>query len=197
MERIFQNRENGGKKEVIVGKKKGEVCKDMEKDKILVNASKLGQGLKTTFMGMAMIFDSFGAEDTAAEIRGLAVKDGKKRIEEQKPKSETNQDQEEEAEKQKKEDFSSSENEVGEETAGAGTAQGLPDSDRGNPSGEVNTGQAAVTADDITKVIVAKIKQKRSNNAKIGQLLKTYGVEKVSSLPVEKYEAFLTDISQL
>lgn len=179
-----------------MGKKKGEVCKDMEKDKILVNASKLGQGLKTTFMGMAMIFDSFGAEDTAAEIRGLAVKDGKKRIEGQKPKSVINQDQEE-AEKQKKEDFSSSENEVGEDAAGAGTAQGLPDSDRGNPSGEVNTGQAAVTVDDITKVIVAKIKQKRSNNAKIGQLLKTYGVEKVSCLPVEKYEAFLTDISQI
>lgn len=63
-----------------------------------------------------------------------------------------------------------------------------------------DTGQAApaaVTVDDITKVIVAKIKQKRINNEKIGQLLKTYGVDKVSSLPAEKYEAFLTDISQL
>lgn len=63
-----------------------------------------------------------------------------------------------------------------------------------------DTGQAApaaVTVDDITKVIVAKIKQKRSNNEKIGQLLRTYGVDKVSSLPAEKYEAFLTDISQL
>jgi hypothetical protein len=55
----------------------------------------------------------------------------------------------------------------------------------------------SVTVDDITKVIVAKIKQKRGNNAKIGQLLKSYGVDKVSSLPAEQYEAFLTDISQL
>jgi len=55
----------------------------------------------------------------------------------------------------------------------------------------------AVSLDDITKVIVAKIKQKRSNNAKIGSLLKTYGADKVSDLPQEKYEAFLTDISQI
>ena len=54
-----------------------------------------------------------------------------------------------------------------------------------------------LTKDDITSVIVAKIKQKRSNNEKIGQLLKAYGVGALSDLPAEKYEAFLTDISQL
>ena len=54
-----------------------------------------------------------------------------------------------------------------------------------------------LTKDDITSVIVAKIKQKRSNNEKIGQLLKDYGVGALSDLPAEKYEAFLTDISQL
>ena len=54
-----------------------------------------------------------------------------------------------------------------------------------------------VTADDITKVIVRKIKQDRSNNEKIASSLKTYGVAKVSDLPTVKYEAFLTDISQL
>lgn len=54
-----------------------------------------------------------------------------------------------------------------------------------------------LTKDDITSVIVAKIKQKRSNNEKIGQLLKAYGVGALSDLPAEKYEAFLTGISQL
>lgn len=54
-----------------------------------------------------------------------------------------------------------------------------------------------VTADDITKVIVRKIKQDRSNNEKVAAVLKTYGVAKVSELPKDKYEAFLTDISQL
>lgn len=54
-----------------------------------------------------------------------------------------------------------------------------------------------VTEDDITKIIVHKIKQDRSNNEKIGAILRTYGAAKVSDLPVAKYEAFLTDVSQL
>lgn len=54
-----------------------------------------------------------------------------------------------------------------------------------------------ITKDDITAVIVGKIKKKRSNNEKIGQLLKAYGCKELSALPPEKYEAFLTDISQL
>ena len=70
---------------------------------------------------------------------------------------------------------------------------------------DVDTGQNAepeqpavtISKDDITSVIVAKIKQKRSNNEKIGQLLKTYGVGQLSELPAAKYEAFLADISQL
>lgn len=54
-----------------------------------------------------------------------------------------------------------------------------------------------VTEDDITKIIVRKIKQDRSNNEKIGAILRTYGAAKVSDLPAAKYEAFLTDVSQL
>lgn len=54
-----------------------------------------------------------------------------------------------------------------------------------------------VTVDDITKIIVRKVKQDRTNNEKIGAILKTYGVARVSELPTAKYEAFLTDISQL
>lgn len=134
-----------------------------EQEGVLVNAAKLGQGLKTTFMGMAMIFDSLGAGDAAAELHRLSEKEEEKTIQ--------------------------------------GAAPVPSDPDTGDPCEEAADAgqpqQVLVTTDDITKVIVAKIKQKRSNNAKIGQLLKTYGVEKVSSLPVEKYEAFLTDISQL
>ena len=59
------------------------------------------------------------------------------------------------------------------------------------------TTATSVTEDDITKIIVRKIKQDCSNNEKIGAILKTYGVAKVSDLPKAKYEAFLTDVSQL
>ena len=54
-----------------------------------------------------------------------------------------------------------------------------------------------ITKDEITAVIVAKIKKKRDNNEKIGQLLKTYGVAQLSDLSAEKYEAFLADVSQI
>ena len=59
------------------------------------------------------------------------------------------------------------------------------------------TARSSVTADDLTKVIVRKIKQKRSNTQKIGAILKTFGVSKVSELPAGQYEAFLTELSQL
>ena len=42
-----------------------------------------------------------------------------------------------------------------------------------------------------------KIKKNRSNSEKIGAILKTYGAAKVSELSPDKYEAFLTDVSQL
>ena len=55
----------------------------------------------------------------------------------------------------------------------------------------------SVSQDDITKIIVQKIKQNRSNNEKIGQLLKAFGAARVGDLPEDKYEEFLTDISQI
>lgn len=66
-----------------------------------------------------------------------------------------------------------------------------------SPAAVKTPSAVTITKDDITAVIVAKIKKKRDNNEKIGQLLKTYGVAQLSDLPAEKYEAFLTDISQL
>ena len=36
-----------------------------------------------------------------------------------------------------------------------------------------------ITTDDITKIIVRKIKQNKANNERIGLVLKTYGVERV------------------
>ena len=62
---------------------------------------------------------------------------------------------------------------------------------------EATPASPSVTQDDITKIIVQKLKKDRSNNEKIGAILKTYGVARVSELPATKYEAFLTDLSQL
>lgn len=70
--------------------------------------------------------------------------------------------------------------------------------DKSTPAAKEETQSAVtITKDEITAVIVAKIKKKRDNNEKIGQLLKTYGVAQLSDLPAEKYEAFLADVSQI
>lgn len=70
--------------------------------------------------------------------------------------------------------------------------------DKDTPAAKEETQSAVtITKDEITAVIVAKIKKRRDNNEKIGQLLKTYGVAQLSDLPAEKYEAFLADVSQI
>lgn len=56
---------------------------------------------------------------------------------------------------------------------------------------------STLTADDLIKVVTGKIKQNRANKDKVIALLKSYGAAKVSDIPADKYEAFLTDVSQL
>lgn len=57
--------------------------------------------------------------------------------------------------------------------------------------------QTELTADDLIRVVTQKIKKNRSNKEKVLALLKSYGAAKVSDIPPDKYEAFLTDVSQL
>lgn len=73
----------------------------------------------------------------------------------------------------------------------------VPGAESNREKEKAEASASGVTQDDITKIIVQKIKQKRSNNEKIGQLLKTYGAAKVSELPASKYEAFITDLSAI
>ena len=54
-----------------------------------------------------------------------------------------------------------------------------------------------LTADDLIRVVTQKIKQNRANKDKVLALLKSYGAAKVSDIPADKYEAFITDLSQL
>ena len=54
-----------------------------------------------------------------------------------------------------------------------------------------------LAADYLIKVVTGKIKQNRANKDKVLALLKSYGAAKVSDIPQDKYEAFLTDVSQL
>ena len=147
---------------------------------VLVDAELLSQGLKTAFTGIAMVFDSLGASGAADEIKAAQEAQPASTV----PTVSQSSPGADENDQEEAEDLPFDPEPKG------------PDKPA-EPAADTPTPAPAVTIDDITKVIVAKIKKKRDNNARIGALLKSYGVEKVSGLPPEKYEAFLTDISEL
>lgn len=55
----------------------------------------------------------------------------------------------------------------------------------------------AISFDNITGAIVAKINQNKNNNAAIQKILTGYNVAKVSELKPEQYEAFMADLARL
>lgn len=171
-------------------KKNAETMDAASPSVVAVDARKLSLGLKMTFEGMAMVFDSLGVD-----VRVPAVKtdDAKAAIQ---------------ADKSAEDKLSSVEEPVSEERDTASVAEDQSAADDTVPSAaetvdaaeaqpDASEPTSAVSIDDITKIIVQKIKQNRSNNEKIGSILKTYGVAKVGDLPASKYEAFLTDLSAI
>ena len=165
---------------------------------ITVDANKLREALKHTFEGVTMLFDCFGVDAQVGaptlESEGIVEPP----VPETKEKKEVANVQEKDAAPAAKEAPASSFEPVASPvsleqstTAAETTVQEAPPVEQGSAPA------ATVTQDDITRIIVRKIKQDRSNNEKIGAILKTYGVSKVSDLPAIKYEAFLTDLSQI
>lgn len=171
-------------------KKNAETMDAASPSVVAVDTHKLSLGLKMTFEGMAMVFDRLGVD-----VRVPAVKtdDAKAAIQ---------------ADKSAEDKLSSVEEPVSEERDTASVAEDQSAADDTVPSAaetvdaaeaqpDASEPTSAVSIDDITKIIVQKIKQNRSNNEKIGSILKTYGVAKVGDLPASKYEAFLTDLSAI
>jgi len=184
-----------------------------QKQLVAVDARKLGQGLKTTFEGVAMVFDALGAdadfpvmeeasvvEQTGEEDKtDAAEKTGHDAVAFATPaapsesgdvKAEHTDDDETDQEDTVITETTETES-VEAETVESDTTEAEPE------PAKKSAPTPTVTQDDVTKVIVQKIKQDRSNNARIGQILKTYGVSKVGELPASRYEAFLTDLAAL
>lgn len=176
-------------------KKNAETMDAASPSVVAVDARKLSLGLKMTFEGMAMVFDSLGVD---MGVPAVKTDDAKAAIQ---------------ADKSAEDKLSSVEEPVSEEHNTAPDAEDQSAADDTVPSAtetvdaadapateaqpDASEPTSAVSLDDITKIIVQKIKQNRSNNAKIGSILKTYGVAKVGDLPASKYEAFLTDLSAI
>ena len=157
---------------------------------VTVDANRLREALKHTFEGVTMLFDCIGLNVPVGEP-----------IPEQEEKPVENSTAEEPVfipVEEPPEDAPIVEVPADEPAATEPPVVEAPvEKKQDKPPAETPPAVSTVTQDDITKIIVRKIKQDRSNTEKIGAILKTYGVSKVSDLPAAKYEAFLTDISQI
>ena len=152
---------------------------------VTVDANRLREALKHTFEGVTMLFDCIGLNVPVGDPV---------REEEEKPKeSSSTEEPEFTPVEEPPEEVPIVEAPTDEQPVVEAPEEKKPE----EQPAEVPAVTSTVTQDDITKIIVRKIKQDRSNNEKIGAILKTYGVAKVSDLPAAKYEAFLTDISQI
>ena len=179
-------------KTTVTGADTGQVAQE-SLPPVTVSMKKLTAGVTTMFMGIVQMLEALEPQ-MAQRLVNVAVQGGT---------SASDADAETEITVSEKESET-----VETETAASGVSAPAASDDGMSADGtdkvpEVKqeetlaTTGTSVTEDDITKIIVRKIKQDRSNNEKIGAILKTYGAAKVSDLPASKYEAFLTDVSQL
>ena len=176
-----------------------------------------GQGMQKLFEGVAEVFAAIGAEEPERlELEKAKWKhaDAKPGTAEEKPGTNEGEPAHENEETgagsdgsdhvgsnddvaAMPENYSPVMEEVKTDKAAEETVENVESVKEKNAAKKGKTTQSSVSKDDITKIIVQKIKQDRSNNEKIGQLLKTYGAARVGDLPVDKYEAFITDLSAI
>ena len=161
---------------------------------IAVDAHKLSQGLKMTFEGMAMVFDSLGVD---VGVSAMKVEDVKAASPADKVTDKLSSAEEPVSEEHNTVPDAEDQNVTTEAEPSATETVDAADAPVAEAQLDASEPTSAVSIDDITKIIVQKIKQNRKNNEKIGSILKTYGVAKVGDLPASKYEAFLTDLSAI
>lgn len=180
----------------------------MTKEVVPVDIGKLSKGLNTTFRGVAEIFDAIGAEEKPGfgivektpdeeASEGLdAVSGSGDNADDVRSGAEVSSDagaDTQAADTGAKLDGNESDAvETDTEAAEAGDA-GSND----NEAVTENDTPTTLTVDDLMKVAAQKIKLNRKNSEKIGALVKAYGQSSLKEMPPEKFEAFMTDLSQI
>ena len=181
---------------------------------MIANNQKLNMGLRKVFEGVIMIFDSLGTHPDIAEVFNLSKS----------PTSLTSRGvtnyvscvsctEKSKGHAQEQLDMESIPKNAPENASPESRTLVKPDSPseadklpKVLDTTEVNTEQShvspkeaksSITADDIVKVVVKKLKQNRENDEKIGMIVHEYGVSAISQLPASKYEAFLAEIASL
>ena len=181
--------------------------------KIVVDSRKLNHGLRTTFEGVAMIFDSLDT-DPEAIIAPIKAVETLKAAEATSTETAETENASENSTASAMPEASTEAADLTETIASTATASPASQSEKAEEpeTAEVKSEtrsetpieqtkpeeqKSSITFDDITKVIVKKIQQNNANSERIKELVNSFGVAAISQLAKEKYEAFMTELASL
>ena len=158
---------------------------------ILVNPQKLSQGLTRTFEGISIIFASLGSKLDVTDLTGQA-----KHVAEVTATATKTQDAAEPVKTVEKAE-QSSQSEQAKTSEQARSPEPTKPAKSSESAEQAEPAKSSISLDDITKVIVEKIKQDRGNREKIEAIVHNYGVSVISQLAESKYESFLAELASL
>lgn len=166
--------------------------------KVLIDAHKLSRGLKKTFEGISIIFDSLGinGEDLIISKASASTASSAGIANTETANAATSDD---DAQTTAEINAEKKRNEAG-QSENSGTSEAVEKVEQSvqvAQSEEAEEANSSITYDDITKIIVEKIRQDTANNKKIEAIVNNYGVSMVSQLPKSKYEAFMAELASL
>ena len=163
---------------------------------ILVNPQKLSQGLTRTFEGISIIFASLGSKLDVTDLTGQALQ-----VAEEKAKTTATAKQGMAESIKSTEAVEKAEQSPQSEQAKTSEQARSPEPTKpaklSESAEQAEPAKSSISLDDITKVIVEKIKQDRSNREKIEAIVHNYGVSVISQLAESKYESFLAELASL
>ena len=165
---------------------------------ILVNPQKLSQGLTRTFEGISIIFASLGSKLDVTDLNGRVTQIA----EEKATATETVTAKQATVESIKSTETveKAEQSPQSEQTETSEQAQSTEPATASKPAEQTGPSEptkSSITLDDITKVIVEKIKQDRGNRERIEAIVHEYGVSVISQLDEANYEAFLAELASL
>ena len=163
---------------------------------ILVNPQKLSQGLTRTFEGISIIFASLGSKLDVTDLTGQALQ-----VAEEKAKTTATAKQGMAESIKSTEAVEKAEQSPQSEQAKTSEQARSPEPTKpaklSESAEQAEPAKSSISLDDITKVIVEKIKQDRGNREKIEAIVHNYGVSVISQLAESKYESFLAELASL
>ena len=170
---------------------------------ILVNPQKLSQGLTRTFEGISIIFESLGSKLDVTDLNGRVTQIPEENATATETATVTAKQATVESIKSAESVEKTEQPAQSEQTETSEQAQSPEPATASKPTEQAEQVEpseptkSSITLDDITKVIVEKIKQDRGNREKIEAIVHEYGVSVISQLDEANYESFLAELASL